>query len=73
MSKTLGYLYTERAMLSLGVIDRQYEEPGTELTLVWGEDTEKRKLERHVQKEITVTVAPVPVVTRREEMREAPQ
>ena len=58
-----GYTYNERKMLSLGFVEEQYAKPGTELTLVWGEEnggTKKTTVERHKQTELRVTVAPVP-------------
>lgn len=62
ISKYPGYLYYEREMLSLGTIDLEYSEPGTEVTFVWGEDTEKSNVERHCPVEVTATVAPSPYV-----------
>ena len=64
LSTYTGYTYNERAMISLAVIDGEYSELGTELTLVWGEEgrgSSKPTVERHVQAEIRVTVAPVPI------------
>jgi len=58
-----GYTYNERKMLSLGFVEQQYAAPGTELTLVWGEEnggTKKSTVERHKQMEMRVTVAPAP-------------
>jgi vanillate/3-O-methylgallate O-demethylase len=58
-----GYTYNERAMLSLGIVDGQYAKPGTQLTLVWGEEnggTRKTTVERHRQMEMRVTVGPAP-------------
>ena len=58
-----GYSFNERKMLSLGFVEEQYAKPGTELTLVWGEEnggTKKTTVERHKQTELRVTVAPVP-------------
>lgn len=61
VSKYPGYLYYEREMLSLGVIDVEHSDPGTEVTFIWGEEgTAKQKVERHAQKEINATVAPAP-------------
>ncbi|MGH6613333.1 hypothetical protein [Sphingomonas sp.] len=51
-----GYSYYFRKMLSHVVIDVDYAEPGTELTLVWGEPWTR-------QKTIRVTVAPSPFKT----------
>jgi len=61
-SKYPGYLYYEHEMLSLGTIDIEYSEPGTEVIFLWGEDTEKRGVERHRLREIRATVAPAPYV-----------
>jgi vanillate/3-O-methylgallate O-demethylase len=58
-----GYTYNERKMLSLGFVEEQYAKPGTQLTLVWGEEnggTKKTTVERHKQTELRVTVAPAP-------------
>jgi len=58
-----GYSFNERKMLSLAVVDVAYATPGTEITLVWGEEgggSSKPTVERHRQAEIRVTVAPVP-------------
>jgi len=65
VSKTPGYDYNERGMLSLAVLDRAHAEPGTQLSLVWGDGSEKTVVERHAQAEIGVTVAPCPIVDRR--------
>lgn len=63
VSKYPGYLYYEREMLSLGTIDLEYSEPGTEVTFVWGDDSNKRRVERHEPTEISATVGPAPYVT----------
>lgn len=58
-----GYSSNERSMLSLAVVDIAQSEPGTEVTLVWGEEgggSAKPVVERHVQTEIRATVGPVP-------------
>lgn len=63
LSTYTGYTYNERAMISLGMVDVGLSEPGTQLTLVWGEEgggSTKPTVERHRQKEIRVTVAPAP-------------
>ncbi len=63
LSKYPGYLYYEREMLSLGTIDREYSDPGTEVTFVWGDESDKRRVESHEPTEIRATVAPAPYVT----------
>lgn len=63
VSTWIGYSSNERKMLTLAVMDREYAEPGTEVTLVWGEPdggTAKPNVEPHVQMEIEAVVSPVP-------------
>ena len=58
-----GYSGNESSMLSLAVVDVEQGEPGTEVTLVWGEEgggSAKPVVERHVQTEIRATVSPAP-------------
>ena len=53
-------------MLSLAVVDNEHAKPGTEVSLVWGEEgggTTKPTVERHEQAEIRATVAPAPLPT----------
>lgn len=63
LSSWCGYSANERCMLSLGVIDSDFAEPGTEVTLVWGEDTpsSKPQVEDHVQVKIRAVVKPAPL------------
>ena len=64
LSTYTGYTYNERAMISLAVMDVGYSEPGTEVTVVWGEErrgTSKPTVERHKQVAIHATVAPCPI------------
>ena len=58
-----GYSANERAILSLAVVEPEFAEPGTEVTVVWGEDTPSSKLqvEDHVQVKIRATVQPAPL------------
>lgn len=63
MSTYTGYTYNERVMISLGVVDAAHSEPGTPVTIVWGEEgrgSSKPTVERHKQIEIRATVAAVP-------------
>lgn len=53
VSTSRGYSYFYREMLSLCVIDVAHSEPGTEVTVVWGEPGEP-------QREIRARVAPAP-------------
>ena len=64
LSTWTGYSANERGMLSLGTIDPEFAAPGTEVTLVWGEDKPSSKLqfEDHVQVRIRATVQPAPLV-----------
>jgi vanillate/3-O-methylgallate O-demethylase len=58
-----GYSSNESSMLSLAMVDPEVSEPGTEVTLVWGEEgggSAKPVVERHVQTEIRATVSPAP-------------
>jgi vanillate/3-O-methylgallate O-demethylase len=58
-----GYSSNESSMLSLAMVDPDVSEPGTEVTLVWGEEgggSAKPVVERHVQTEIRATVSPAP-------------
>jgi syringate O-demethylase len=58
-----GYSFNEKSMLSLAIVDTAYSEPGTEITLVWGEEnggSKKPTVERHKQTEVRVKVGPVP-------------
>src|SRR5438552_3463055 len=64
LSTYTGYTYNERAMVSLAVMDNEQSEPGTQVTVVWGEEgrgSSKATVERHVQAEIRATVAPAPI------------
>ena len=58
-----SYSFNERAMLSLGILDMEHSEVGTEVTLTWGEQgggSSKPTVERHRQVEIRATVGPIP-------------
>lgn len=62
VSTTPGFLFPFRRMLSLTTIDVEHSDPGTEVTIIWGEGGNPRNpmIERHVQKEVSATVAPAP-------------
>ncbi|SFT57442.1 Glycine cleavage system T protein (aminomethyltransferase) [Geodermatophilus amargosae] len=64
ISLDCGYLANERVMVSLATLENEFAEPGTEVTVVWGEQpvSGKPAVEDHVQVEIRATVAPVPFV-----------
>ncbi len=58
-----GYSSNESSMLSLAIVDLEQSEPGTEVTLVWGEEgggSAKPVVERHAQTEIRAIVSPAP-------------
>jgi glycine cleavage system aminomethyltransferase T len=64
LSTYTGYTYNERAIVSLAVVDVDHSEPGTPVSVVWGEEgggTAKPTVERHTQVEIRATVAPAPI------------
>lgn len=73
VSTWIGYSSNERKMLTLAVLDRDYAQPGTEVTLLWGEPdggTAKPTVESHVQMEMRAVVGPVPYAkVAREEYR----
>jgi syringate O-demethylase len=63
VSTWIGYSSNERRMLTLAVVDNEHAAPGTEVTLLWGEEgggTSKVTVEDHEQCEIRAVVAPVP-------------
>ncbi|MFD7708507.1 aminomethyl transferase family protein [Streptomyces sp. NPDC059785] len=64
LSMDVGYIANERAMVSLATVDRAHSEPGTEVTVVWGESPNSGKpgVEKHRQVRIRATVAPAPYV-----------
>jgi glycine cleavage system aminomethyltransferase T len=63
ISMDCGYVYNEKAMVSLAVVDAAVAEPGTEVVVVWGEkpNSAKPQVEPHEQIEIRATVAPAPL------------
>ncbi len=63
VSTWIGYSSNERRMLTIAVLEPDHAEPGTEVTLIWGEEnggTRKPTIERHQQMEIRAIVSPVP-------------
>jgi syringate O-demethylase len=65
VSTWIGYSSNEGKMLTLAVLDAEHAQPGTGVTLVWGEEgggTAKPTVEPHVQVEIGAVVSPVPYV-----------
>jgi vanillate/3-O-methylgallate O-demethylase len=64
VSMDAGYLANEQLFVSLASVDRSLARPGTELTVLWGEDpvSSKPGMEPHRQVDIRATVAPAPFV-----------
>jgi glycine cleavage system aminomethyltransferase T len=64
ISHDCGYITNESAFVSLASVDAAHAEPGTELTVLWGEqpNSSKPQVEPHEQVEIRATVAPAPYV-----------
>ncbi len=63
LSTWVGYSSNYGRMLTLAIVNAEHSTPGTEVTLVWGEEgggSAKPTVERHVQTEIRAVVAPVP-------------
>ncbi|THG30106.1 aminomethyltransferase family protein [Naasia lichenicola] len=65
LSLHTGYSANYRSMLSIATVDESVAEPGTEVTVVWGEPTPSSKVavEDHVQYKIRATVNPAPIDT----------
>ena len=62
ISHDVGYITNENAFVSLASIDDAHAEPGTAVTVIWGEEPNSRKpaVERHRQVPIRATVEPAP-------------
>lgn len=66
--KTIGflthstYLAHDRRFASLGLVDAAHAEPGTKVTITWGDSLRlpRADVEEHRQVEVRATVAPVP-------------
>ena len=66
LSITPAYSPGERAWISLAVLEPEVAEPGTEVTVTWGEPdggSSKPTVESHRQVEVRATVAPWPIHT----------
>jgi len=69
--KTVGflthstYLAHDRRFASLGLVDAAYAEPGTKVTVTWGDSLRipRADVEPHRQVDVRATVAPVPFST----------
>jgi len=63
VSTWVGYSSNERKFLTLAIIDKEFAEPGTEVTFTWGEEdggSRKPTVERHKQVELRAMVAAAP-------------
>lgn len=62
ISHDAGYITNEQAFVSLASIETAHAAPGTEVTVVWGEDpvSAKPAVEPHRQVQIRATVEPAP-------------
>lgn len=62
VSHDVGYITNEQAFVSLASVDLEQAEPGTQVTVVWGEspNTTKPAVERHRQVTVRATVQPAP-------------
>ena len=62
VSHDAGYITNEQAFVSLASIETAHAAPGTEVTVVWGEDpvSAKPAVEPHRQVQIRATVEPAP-------------
>lgn len=65
ISLDCGYIANQREVVSLATIATEHAEPGTEVTVLWGEqpNSTKPQVEEHKLWEIRATVAPVPYVS----------
>lgn len=65
-SNYVGYSANERSILSIAVVDAAHAEPGTEVTVLWGESpaSSKVQVEDHKQVAIRATVQPAPLVAK---------
>jgi vanillate/3-O-methylgallate O-demethylase len=65
VSTYTGFIWNERAMVSLAIVEPEYATPGTRVSVVWGEPEGGAKshpwLEPHRQVELGATVAPAPL------------
>lgn len=74
LSTFTGYSTNERKILSLGLLDIEHAEPGTEVTILWGEadgGSRKPRVELHQQILVRATVAPAPYASAVQELMRA--
>ena len=62
ISLDCGYIANERKIVSLAVVDEDFAETGTEVSVLWGENpiSQKPQVEPHEQTAIKAIVAPAP-------------
>lgn len=62
ISMDCGYIANERKIVSLAVVDAEFAIPGTEVSVLWGENpnSSKAHVEPHEQTEVKAIVAPCP-------------
>lgn len=62
ISTDCGYIVNGEAFVSLALVDAEFSAPGTEVSVLWGEDpiSGKPQVEPHVQTVVRATVAPCP-------------
>lgn len=62
LSRRRSYQPDVRSVTSLAIVDTTLSQPGTEVSVLWGEgrDSPNSYIEDHVPREIAATVAPVP-------------
>ena len=62
ISHDAGYITNEQVFASLASVEHDFATPGTQVTVVWGEEPNSRKpaVEPHRQVEIRATVQPAP-------------
>ena len=63
LSNFVGYTVNEAKFLSVAIVDAAHAEPGTEVTVTWGEPdggSRKPQVEKHRQLSVRATVAPAP-------------
>lgn len=74
LSNFVGYTINERAFLSDAFVQEDHAEPGTEVTVTWGEPdggTRKPQVERQRQLSVRATVAPASYASAVRELKNA--
>lgn len=74
LSNFVGYTVNEAKFLSVAVVDIAHAEPGTEVTVTWGEPdggSRKPQVEKHRQTSVRAIVAPTPYAATVQVMKNA--